>query len=238
MNSVGEHLLNTSCLFTALPSPVPGTRQCSESPRPSPCGQAVLWLSGTSPPVLPAGGKPFSFSVCIFLFAHGSFPCTPTSQTCILVISGFLFFPRVRLALVFIVLLRWLQLGIWFLVVVGAGEQVAVGFLGLLPQAHLPEEGRASCRGSPLGTALASALCILHCLDPCYSCCSGSSRLSGQVQLYHIRGRTLGFSIRFERGRPCGRRGRETPLHPSLTGWCPIPLGAGPMDSAAQDVQE
>lgn len=189
--------------------------------------------------MLPAGGKNLFPSQCASSCLRMALSLVlPPVRPAFWSLVVFFFFPRVRLALVFIVLLRWLQLGIWLLVVVGAGEQVAVGFLGLLPQAHLPEEGRASCRGSPLGTALASALCILHCLDPCYSCCSGSSRLSGQVQLYHIRGRTLGFSIRFERGRPCGRRGRETPLHPSLTGWCPIPLGAGPMDSAAQDVQE
>ena len=50
---------------------------------------------------------------------------------------------RVRLALVFDVLLRRWRLGIWAgLLMVGVcGEQVAVGLLELPPQARLPEGG-------------------------------------------------------------------------------------------------
>lgn len=144
MNEIREHLLSTSCLFTVLPDAVKGTRQY-----PGLCAQvpvARLLLSGTAPPVPPAGGRAFSFSVCILLFARGLSHVVPPVRPPLWSLVVF-FLPRVRLALVFDVLLRRWWLGIWTgLVMVGVcGEQVAVGLLELPPQARLPEGGPVAC---------------------------------------------------------------------------------------------
>ena len=58
----------------------------------------------------PARGKPFPFSVCIFLFVHGLFHVLPPVRPLLwsLVVFSLL---RIRLAHVFDVLLRWWLLG-------------------------------------------------------------------------------------------------------------------------------
>lgn len=172
----------------------------------------------------PARGKPFPLSVCIFLFVHGLFHVLPPVRPLLWSLVVFSL-PRIHLAHIFDVLLRWWLLGVcaglW-----GWGCVWGLGCCGPpgAPTTGLPSRRRASCPGSPLGAAPISALCTPPCLGPCYCQSSGHSCPSGQVQT-HIRGGHRGLASGLCVDGCVGGEGRETPERPSLIGQCSVPPG-------------